>query len=306
MGTAFVWRGEFGLVIRGGWRFSRQAMLNWLFRRKTDGWEEAFARLRAPKTRRGLDLDIWAVRRHLGHSPLAFAELPVDVGAYRAWMTRADYGRFHPGYYAENIAEKSLEHFVATQLLDLQPGGVYLDVASQNGVAAEVYGRLYGVETLIQDISFPAGIHGREIGGDAGNLPLPNDSVDVMALHCSFEHFEGESDMAFIREAGRVLRPGGRCAIVPLYLFQHRLYLTNPLLSVPAGVRFDRGIVVHASREWGNRHGRFYSVRQFLRRVWANRGPLEVQIFEVPNAAEVSPTCYLRFAALLSKGVKKD
>jgi hypothetical protein len=39
-----------------------------------------------------------------------------------------------------------------------------------------------------------------------------------MSLHCSFEHFEGWSDRDFILEAARVLAPGGRLCIVPLYL----------------------------------------------------------------------------------------
>jgi SAM-dependent methyltransferase len=266
-----------------------------------DKWLRAYRRLREPKTQSELTLNEPAIRAALEASPIPIEELTLDPQEVQRWVTSADYGTRHSGYYSDNIAEKSLEHFLVSRLLELQPGNIYIDIASQNGVAAEIYERFYGVNAYMQDLTFEPGIHGNRIGGDAGRLPLPAQFADALGLHCSFEHFEGDTDIRFIREAGRVLKPGGRCAIVPLYLCDHYACLTNPLLSVPSRVRFDDAMMLHASRSWQNRHGRFYDVERLVERVWENRGPLEMTVFIVKNYRDVDPSCYLRYAALLRK-----
>jgi len=43
-------------------------------------------------------------------------------------------------------------------------------------------------------------------------------SVKGMALHCAFEMFMRDDDIAFIREASRILLPKGKIIIVPLYM----------------------------------------------------------------------------------------
>lgn len=264
-------------------------------------WYLAYSRLPAPRTTRELTLDEERIRGDLEASPIEVREYAIDVAEYRRWMEQARYEEHHPGYYWRNFHEKSLEHYAAARLLELQPGQVYIDIASQYGAAGEVYGRLYGAEVYLQDLDYPAGFHGRRIGGDAGAMPVPDEFADAMALHCSFEHFEGDSDSRFIAEAGRVLKPGGRCVILPLYLCHRHSCLTDPLLSVPGRVAFDPGALIHASRTWHNRHGRFYDVPHLVERVWNHRGPLRMTVLTVPNYREVHPTCYLRYVAVLEK-----
>lgn len=46
--------------------------------------------------------------------------------------------------------------------------------------------------------------------GDAFNLPLPDDSVDVMAQNCLFNIFEPTDLARALKEAYRVIKPGGR------------------------------------------------------------------------------------------------
>ena len=53
---------------------------------------------------------------------------------------------------------------------------------------------------------------------DAKKISLPDKSVDKISVHHSFEHFQEESDTFFIKEVQRLLRPGGRCCIVPLFI----------------------------------------------------------------------------------------
>jgi len=264
-------------------------------------WELAYAWLREPKTREVMKLDEKAIARSLEQSPVPVQSLTINNSDYHDWMGKADYANYQPDYYPENLPEKSLEHYLAARLLDLKPGDVYIDVASQNGAAAEIYSRVYGVTSYQQDLDFRKGMNGRKIGGDAASMPVPDAFADAMALHCSFEHFEGNSDIRFIQEVERVLKPGGRCVIVPLYLSHQHSCLTNPAQSVLNRVRFDAGSLVHASLSWHNRHGRFYSAEVFTQRLWKVRGTLNIVVHSISNFQEVDPSCYARFVAVITK-----
>ncbi len=276
----------------------RQTIARWKRRAQ---WEWHYARLRPPKSRRDLMLDEPALLEALRASPIPMETGRIDQKAYHHWLDQAEYDQYHSDYYRENLPEKSLEHFLAAQWLNLQSGQDYLDIASETGTAAEIYERLYGVNARIQDLSFAPGSHGRRIGGNAAALPLEGNSIDAMALHCSFEHFEGDSDRGFIREMTRVLRPGGRCVIVPLYLSQYYACLTDPLRSGPGQVAFESDITVVALRTWPNRHGRFYDIPHLIERVWNERGPCSMRLIAVENYRDISPTCYLRFGLVFEK-----
>jgi SAM-dependent methyltransferase len=51
------------------------------------------------------------------------------------------------------------------------------------------------------------------VRGDARSLPFADASFDRVTLVSAVEHFEGDGDAAAMREAARVLRPGGRCIL---------------------------------------------------------------------------------------------
>ena len=83
-----------------------------------------------------------------------------------------------------------------------------------------------------------------------------------MTLHCSFEHFERDSDSRFVRECARVLRPGGKTVIIPLYLSNRRFIVTDPYHYTREAIPFDDGaqpvmLVGYL------RHGRHYDVGAF-------------------------------------------
>lgn len=263
-------------------------------------WARAYGRLREPKTREALRLDEEAVRRALEASPIPLRETPIDPAAWRDFVARAEYDSRHPDYYRDNLAEKSLEHYFVAEQLGLRPGAVYIDIAAQSGVAAEIYGRLHGVKTYRQDLDFPAGLNGDTIGGDAAAMPVPDGFADAMGLHCSLEHFEGDADTRFVRECARVLKPGGRVVSAPLYLCDHYACVTNPLESA-GHVNFEPDMRLYAMRTWNNRHGRFYDVPHLVERLWNARGPLRMEVLVIPNFRDADPSCYLRYALMLEQ-----
>ncbi len=228
-------------------------------------------------------------------------DLEIDVQDYRRYFELSGYAKRYEGYYSFNRIEKSLEHYIAATLLKLKSDDVYIDIASEGSPVPEIYSRLFGARTYKQDLSYPPGVNGDTIGGDASNLPLPEGFVSKMALHCSFEHFEGDSDIRFIREAERVLRPGGAVCIVPLYLAEEYAIQTDPVNAISEDVQFEPGVTVYCAKGWGNRHGRFYDPEQFVRRVVRNLGSLSLRVYRIKNAYKVDSSCYVQFAALIEK-----
>jgi hypothetical protein len=273
-------------------------------------YDRYYTTLREPKTRGLLKaLDTPEMREHvlaeLRAAGLDVRNYVIDVDAYRQFFDAVSYGsafREYASLYAANLAEKSLEHFVAAALLGLEEYDVYIDVASEFSPVPEIYARLYGCKVYRQDLAYAAGIHGDRIGGDAAHMPVTDGFATKMALHCSFEHFEGDADSGFISESARVLRSGGRLCIVPLYLNPRYLILTNPCVSAPAGVRFDDDALLYCIREKWNRFGRHYDVAHLLSRVRDQLHDASLTIYAVQNCEDVDPGCYLRFAALITAG----
>ncbi len=270
-------------------------------------WERRFQALREPKVRGPVPYDP-AVQQQLivdlRKQGFELRDLDPAPDAYAEYLERARYERF-PRYYgggaAPDFHEKALEHYLAAELLQLRPDDVYIDIANAGSPAPDIYAELYGCTAYRQDLDYPAGIHGRTIGGDAAAMPLPDGFATKMALHCSFEHFEGDADMRFITEAARVLRPGGRLCILPLYLYRIYAAQTDPAVISPARQRFDDGALLHAARGWGERHARFYDVPQFTRRVRDNLGSLDLSIYVVRDPGAIAPGCHVKFVALLEK-----
>jgi SAM-dependent methyltransferase len=282
--------------------------VSFLKRRYRDAflWERYYERLPNPKRRGGVPQDaatLAEVIRQLEQESYHLRRFRIDASDFRQCLNRAGYSQF--SYYdrgrAESFIEKALEHYLAAKFLGLSAGDVYLDIASADSPAPEVYARLYGCRVYRQDLTYPEGIHGNVIGGDAANLPLPDGFATKMALHCSFEHFERDSDIRFIRETDRLLSPGGRLCILPLYLFTEYAIQTDPVVLPNADLAFDRQAVLYCAKGFGNRHSRFYDIPQFTSRIRNSLGSLSLTIYVIENARQVDPSCYANFAAVFEK-----
>jgi SAM-dependent methyltransferase len=216
----------------------------------------------------------------------------------------AKYHLYHTLVRSHHFIEKSLEHFVAAQLLELESDDVYVDVASARSPAPEIYHKLYGCTTYRQDMIYPDGIRGNVIGGNAAEMPLKDHFFTKMALHCSFEHFEDDSDIRFIKEAARLLRTGGRLCILPLYLRDTYTIHTDPAVFTKQEMPpFEKDAVIYCARGYGNRHGRIYDIPHLIARIVNNMDAgLSLKIYNIQNAAQIDRYCYLEFAAIFEKG----
>jgi SAM-dependent methyltransferase len=276
-------------------------------------WHYRYFTLRKPKVKSALDpgrswMPHATARKEMIHklkdNGFEVLDYHINTADYTLYMNKAEYLNF-PNYFdggrANYFVEKSLEHFLAARLLNLSKDDIYLDVASSNSPAAEIYHKLYRCKTFRQDLTFAVGINGNMIGGDAASLPVEDCFATKMGLHCSFEHFEGDSDIKFIKEASRVLRKGGKLCILPLYLFKTYAIQTDPAVIPKNGIAFEKEAVLYCKKGWGNRHGRFYDIPHFIARIKNNLNDLKLTIYVVQNEKEVDPSCYVKFIGLFEK-----
>lgn len=226
----------------------------------------------------------------------------IDVSDYEKYFNEAQYVSRYPNYYKGNVKEKSLEHYVALKLLGLSKNDIFIDIASEHSPVPEIYSRLINCRTYSQDIMYSDGVHGDRIGGDACAMPISDAFASKASLTCSIEHFEGDADIRLFKELSRVLTVGGQIAVVPFYLFTEEATQTDPTISVPAGVIFDKGCKIYCAEGWGNRHGRFYSPMSFMHRiVLPMKEYFRFDYYYLQNAVDIDSSVYLRFAFVGTK-----
>jgi SAM-dependent methyltransferase len=235
------------------------------------------------------DLDISTYAREFAE----FVKQPCYAGEYRLYGGTADHC----------LLEKALEHFLSFKLINPRREMTGVDIGSCKSVAPLILRETPGCACYEQDLEYPPGIEGTRIGSSADQIPLADQSVDFMTLHCTYEHFEGQADTGFVRECARLLKPNGRVVIVPLYLNPNYVNITGEVDQPGrAQVIFDDEASYHCViPEWKNRFGRHYSPEFLLRRVLIPCRDLGLQplCYRVRNWTAVHPDLWMRWILVI-------
>jgi SAM-dependent methyltransferase len=241
----------------------------------------------------------------LERMPLQFNRVSFDPHALRKHSESFHYPRFYAGGsvakggFREN---KIVEYFVSLELTPIGPDDIVIDVASEYSVFPDLVRKLFDASVFRQDLIYPPGVHEDRIGGNATRMDVDPGFATRLMLHNSFEHFEGDGDSDFIREAWRILKPGGTVCIVPLFLTSSHTVLTDPLVD-RRDIEWDPEGTVVSIVGYRNRFGRFYSLDTLQRRVIepATQCGFEAGIYYVENVYELQPGSLLHFGLVLEK-----
>lgn len=261
----------------------------------------------APEYAAPSEAELLAIESRLSGMGVTCADYRVDAARLASFRSRFVFpDDYYGGPNSPVFDEKLLEHFVAWELIGIDAMPVqrsYVDIAGASSPWAHLL-REQGVDAYSVDLKPDPAYAGLAYyqRADATAMPFADGSMGGASLQCAYEMFLGDADMRLLPELARVLAPGSRAVVLPLYMHVQPCYYQSPEhYGKPFG---DDGAVRYLRREtWDIHSSRKYSPRTFVDRVWrpALAAGLVPAVLVLRNRGELGRGIYLHFVLTLDK-----
>jgi ubiquinone/menaquinone biosynthesis C-methylase UbiE len=220
-------------------------------------------------------------------------------------------GHLQEYIYQKDIHKKGLEFFFSSYLLDITSSDVLLDAAGGRSNYLKAVRFNSNLEILYLTDHIYDGVKqlddGIKIcGGDISAIHLDNESIDKIACHHAFEHFQEEKDIAFIKESYRLLKSNGKLVIIPLFLTDKYIECWNIDIKNKfdnnAELIIDKSASIPGADDDGH-FARFYDNKNLITRIInpAEKLGFECQIIECEVDNKSIPNMDSNFGSIINK-----
>jgi SAM-dependent methyltransferase len=201
---------------------------------------------------------------------------------------------------------KLCEYWFASQILklpDYKKEDIYIDVGSSSTPWVMELREKFNINAFGVDLEKNPLNKEYYLVEDATSTSFENNSVSGISLQSTFCLFAGHADIRFIHECARILKPGGKVVILPLYMYPEYISLVSPQFY-NKGYN-DNEQKEYLRRDWPNiRMSRYYDVKHLKSRIIneAEALGLKHSIFILPDE-QIPPYefAYLKFILMLEK-----
>jgi len=223
-------------------------------------------------------------------------ELNLSADGYRDWVQK-----YFPDFRQtfKNLRHKKLlELYTTFRVLNPQPTDTFMDAA---GGETTYLHWLNCKRKILQDIRISSSVRSRfgtkveYLEGDSGTIGLPDESIDKISCHHSFEHFQRDSDILFVKEVQRLLKPKGKCCIIPIFIGNKYLEITDIFTFYRKYDRKSKRLIDPTAtipgRRFSGNYARIYDLESFQERILnkIDLSAFEVLIFELRLGGEIVP-----------------
>lgn len=258
--------------------------------------------LRAPRYSAPTQAENRRIESSLRANGIAVSDYSPDPANYSAFCKRFSFPEDYLANYPSTVHdEKRVEHFVAYELLglrDFQPSDLYVDIAACASPWADMLRNAKVAAAQAIDLAISPKFIGlpNYHAMDATHTDFASASVRGASLQCAYEMFCGQDDVLLLAELGRILAPGARCVIAPLYLHTH-------FCGYSTAEHFRHGHADPGAKEyvrrdsWNVPYSRKYDAEQLLNRVIkpAERHGLAARVLVLKHLDQLADGLYCHF-----------
>lgn|GEM_PF-1049592 len=260
-----------------------------------------------PEYKNPSDKNLMEIEKSFFDNKIKLKDYHVNIDSFNKFLNEFDFGDdFYGGKNNPVWTEKIFEHFVAWETLvkDLKKNEIYIDVAAASSPWVKLLNekgfKAIGID-LNRSYKFPDDPN--YLVMDATKTSFKDESVSGVSLQCAFEMFTGDDDTNLVREFGRILKPGGKAVIVPLYMHTHYCGHTTKDFRFSKKCH-DKGAKLYLRKDYtGVPFSRKYDVYKLKERILSavDESGLKYKIYVLKNGKEIKEGVYCHFILELVK-----